>query len=340
MCSYSIVVPVYQAEAYLEECIESVLRQEEHDWELILIDDGSADQSPKICDRYAKEYPNIRVLHKKNAGPIPARCSGYEMARGKYIMNLDADDCLSEYALRTIGENLRRDTDILIFGYRRIDSSGATMSQCSHLPDQTYTHAQKTSLFELLLEERAFNLVWNKVFRADLIRDRLRIPESLKNITAGEDLVLVSPLMAQAASIQTIGAVLYEYRIVSDSISRSFHQKKGTDLILSRSYMREQLQDAGLWNEEIKTCFYRAAWRTISYMVWQCARSRGAFQEKKDFFSCIIRHELYQSSLPYARAVAFPNRKKVSLWLFRHGRFRMFVWYESMQEWLKRQLKK
>ena len=65
MCNYSIVVPVYQAEAYLEECIESVLRQEEHGWELILIDDGSTDQSPKICDRYARQYANITVLHKK-----------------------------------------------------------------------------------------------------------------------------------------------------------------------------------------------------------------------------------------------------------------------------------
>lgn len=65
MCKYSVIVPVYQAEMYLEECIESVLQQEEQDWELILVDDGSTDRSPQICDRYAQQYPKIKVLHKK-----------------------------------------------------------------------------------------------------------------------------------------------------------------------------------------------------------------------------------------------------------------------------------
>ena len=252
-------------------------------------------------------------------------------------MNLDADDRLAEHALRTIDENLRQEnTDILIFGYRRIDRSGMPVSAGSHLPDRTYAHAQKPSLFELLLEERAFNLVWNKVFRADLIRNRLHIPERLKQVTAGEDIILVSSLLAQAGSIKTISDVLYEYRIIPGSISENFHPKKGTDLIFSRSYMREQLQAAGLWTEKVKACFYQAAWQTISYTVWQCARNRGTFQEKKDFCSCIIHHELYKSSLPYACSVSFPKRKKLSLWLFRHRRFRMFVWYESMQEWIKK----
>lgn len=337
MCKYSVVVPVYQAEAYLEECIESVLGQQEQDWELILVDDGSTDQSPRICDRYAERYPEkIRVLHKKNGGPISARCSGYQAARGNYIMNLDADDLLAGHALQTIDRSLRQEAvDILIFSYQRIDRSGTVRSQNCHLPDETYPPGRKTELFETLWREHGLNLVWNKVFRADLIRDSLRIPENLKQVADGDDIVIVTPLLLQAQTIRTIGDVLYQYRMVSNSISKSFRFQKETDFILSRSYLQEQLQKAGLWNEKIQACFYRTAGQTISYIIWQCARSHSTFEQKKAFFARIMGLEFYQNSLPYIRTLPFPNRKKLSLWLFQHRQFRLFVWYEQMQEWLK-----
>lgn len=338
MCKYSVIVPVYQAEMYLEECIESVLQQEEQDWELILVDDGSTDRSPQICDRYAQQYPKIKVLHKKNGGPISARCSGYGLACGKYIMNLDADDRLVSRALKTIDKHLQQGTtDILVFGYQRMNRNGMLVSRYCNLPNQTYTHGQKTALFEVLWREQAFNLVWNKVFCADLIQSRLHIPENLKQVADGEDIVIVTSLLVQAQTIQTIGDVLYEYRMISDSISKSFNFKKEKDFILSRFYLQEQLQRAGLWNENVQACFYRATGQTISYMIWQCARSRSTFQQKKAFFCRIMDLEFYQNSLPYIHILPFPKRKKLSLWLFQHKRFRVFVCYEVMQEWLKKQ---
>ena len=101
----SVIIPVYKAEAYLEECLDSVLAQEYPSLELILVDDGSPDGSPAICDRYAGRHPNIQVIHQENQGPGPARNAGIAAARGEYLMFADADDKLDgPRAIRSLAE--------------------------------------------------------------------------------------------------------------------------------------------------------------------------------------------------------------------------------------------
>ena len=102
MPAISVIVPVYQAEALLPQCVESVLAQTFSDWELLLIDDGSRDGSPTLCDGYAARDPRIRVFHKPNGGVSTARNLGLEQAAGPYIAFLDADDTFEPAALETL----------------------------------------------------------------------------------------------------------------------------------------------------------------------------------------------------------------------------------------------
>ena len=102
MPAISVIVPVYQAEALLPQCVESVLAQTFSDWELLLIDDGSRDGSPTLCDGYAARDPRIRVFHKPNGGVSTARNLGLEQATGPYIAFLDADDAFEPAALETL----------------------------------------------------------------------------------------------------------------------------------------------------------------------------------------------------------------------------------------------
>ena len=90
----SILVPVYNVEQYLPRCIESVLSQDFQDWEMILVDDGSSDKSPQICDEFAEKDNRIKVIHKSNGGANSARLTGFEMSQGVYLMFLDSDDWL------------------------------------------------------------------------------------------------------------------------------------------------------------------------------------------------------------------------------------------------------
>ena len=104
----SIIMPVYNVEDYLCKCIDSVLNQDYEDYEVILVDDGSPDECPKICDSYAKKHDNIRVVHRENGGLSAARNSGIEVAIGEYILFVDSDDYIEPNVLGTLDIWTRR----------------------------------------------------------------------------------------------------------------------------------------------------------------------------------------------------------------------------------------
>ena len=109
----SILVPVYNVEQYLPRCIESVLAQDFQYWEMILVDDGSPDKCPQICDEYAKKDERIRVVHKVNGGLVSARLAGFENSIGKYLMFLDSDDYLLPNALSVLYNKIKEGYDIV-----------------------------------------------------------------------------------------------------------------------------------------------------------------------------------------------------------------------------------
>mgnify|MGYP002711065744 FL=1 len=122
----SILIPVYNVERYLPRCIESVLSQDFQDWEMILVDDGSPDKCPQICDEYSQKDLRIKVLHKKNGGLVSARQAGYLLAKGKYILHLDSDDWLMPHAIATLYNYAEQgDYDIVRGCNRRVYDDGS-----------------------------------------------------------------------------------------------------------------------------------------------------------------------------------------------------------------------
>ena len=110
MKTFSVIVPIYGIEAYLCQCVDSLLEQSYENFELILVDDGSPDRCPEICDSYARKDQRIRVIHKPNGGLVSARQAGIEVATGEYVVNVDGDDWVSprmleEFALRIAQSN-------------------------------------------------------------------------------------------------------------------------------------------------------------------------------------------------------------------------------------------
>ncbi len=121
----SIVIPVYNVEEYLDRCVQSVLRQTLKDIEIILVDDGSPDRCPQMCDEYASKYSHIKVVHKKNAGLGMACNSGLDVATGKYVAFLDSDDWVDPEMYETMYDTAEKHEAQLVFsGLRRVDESG------------------------------------------------------------------------------------------------------------------------------------------------------------------------------------------------------------------------
>lgn len=123
----SIIVPIYNVAPYLRKCIDSLLMQDILDYEIILVDDGSLDNCPQICDEYAATHSNINVIHQKNAGLSAARNSGITIAKGEYIWFVDSDDYVEPNVLNALMEQIERDNlDVLRFSYQNVKESGET----------------------------------------------------------------------------------------------------------------------------------------------------------------------------------------------------------------------
>lgn len=175
MCKFSIIIPVYNVEKYLRECIDSVLRQSYLDIEVILVDDGSSDNSPYICDQYAESDERIKVVHQSNGGVSKARNSGINISTGKYIMFLDADDLMVENSFTQINRILDDcDVDLVALSYNELTNDN--ILEYINILDKNEKNIIvddiKKNYFKILaLTKTIIFQVWSKVFVRSIIMD-------------------------------------------------------------------------------------------------------------------------------------------------------------------------
>ena len=202
----SIIIPVYNASAFLHNAVESVRSDPGEDWELILVNDGSKDGSGSLCDSYASADSRVRVIHQQNRGPGGARNAGLEQARGKYLFFVDSDDALNPGALDVIRQALAKWTpDILTFDYLADDGEG-------HLNPRIANVAPVNAPFRLEDYPRFLNSMpatWARVWKRELYIDNgIRYPD---RAFYGEDLQTSGKLFALADTFVYIPECLYRY---------------------------------------------------------------------------------------------------------------------------------
>ncbi|MBP3302670.1 MAG: glycosyltransferase family 2 protein [Opitutales bacterium] len=207
----SVIVPVYKVEKYLPECIESVLAQTFTDFELILVDDGSPDNSGKICDDYAARDSRIRVFHKENGGVTSARRLGVENSRAKWIMFVDSDDCIFPKALEVLVVEIRDGVDLIEGSCTRTRPH----DDCSTGPG-SQTILCEISGLEYAIEVASHKMVWLPGPVAKIIRKSVLISANALDvpawITFGEDLMMNLKNSLKIRNARRIPDVIYFYR--------------------------------------------------------------------------------------------------------------------------------
>lgn len=199
----SIIVPVYNAEATLRRCIDSVLSQPLADWELLLVDDGSRDSSPTLCDEYAAADARIKAIHKENGGVSSARNVGLSQARGEWICFVDSDDMLTEDALSP--DLTTYAADMLIFPqFRR---NGEVIGKRSNSEWGEYSGEEVNRFLEKSLSRMEMNAVWGKLVKRETIGE-LRFDET---IPIGEDTLFMLRLMKNVRSLWLLPHIMYVY---------------------------------------------------------------------------------------------------------------------------------
>ncbi len=223
----SVIVPVHNREGYINRCIDSVLAQKGVKTEIILVDDGSTDRSPEICDEYAKKHDNILVIHQDNQGLSKARNVGLDTAGGEYIAFLDDDDFLPSDSLKTLlGLQQQSHADMVMGNYARYSDAGEYLDTFK-LPDK-YSNkmlSERETCELLLFSDKTHVLVvsWGKIFRRE-VWEEIRFPVE---IPLGEDQFVFSKLMERCQRIYFTDAVVYNQVFSKKSIGRgNFTRKK------------------------------------------------------------------------------------------------------------------
>ncbi|MBR1470301.1 MAG: glycosyltransferase [Lachnospiraceae bacterium] len=201
METISVIVPVYQAEAFLENCIESILHQEDTGYELLLVDDGSTDASPEICDRYAGEYPQVRAVHMQNKGAAAARNYGIEQAKGELLTFVDSDDEIAPAHLQYL-RSLRERTgaQIVKSAHRKCTPKQLQKEQASVQETASEALTEEYSCYEgenclkaLLYQEHFMSVPWGMLMEKGLWEE-IRFPEG----TEAEDMGTIYRVFAAA----------------------------------------------------------------------------------------------------------------------------------------------
>lgn len=254
----TIIIPVYNVEKYLDKCIESVILQTYKNLQIILVDDGSTDSSPKICDDYAKKYKNILVIHKENGGLSSARNAGLKAAKGDYITFLDSDDYVASTLYDDLYKALNGNKDrIACTNYRRADENGKIYEK-KDIHKKLDTNSNIEYLRELLLHIGDVSTC-TKLFPKEVLVNQWFDEEKLN-----EDLLFMVSIISKFKTIVYTGTIGYYYLIRKNSIS-SGYGKAIEDMALNSIVVNQEIQNKF---KELKEEGYRfALFQNMAYLL-------------------------------------------------------------------------
>ena len=281
MVKISVIVPVYNVEKYLRQCLDSVINQTFSDIEIICINDGSTDNSLRILEEYSKKDNRIVLLNQKNSGAGVARNKGVELAKGEYIQFLDSDDYFEPDLLeKMLNKAISFNSDIVVCSYKKVDDLGnITESKNPNSP----INLDKTPLGKPFnsddFKEDIFSLLtpipWNKLYRRELItKNNIKFPD----INICEDIAFVHSCIAIAENILVFDEELVNYRFNRPGSMATYRTKYTIDVVHSCNALKTFLEKNNLY-KKLEIAFMKAFTNHIRWDLVLCNE-----EERQNFF--------------------------------------------------------
>ena len=342
---YSIIIPVYNVEKYISKCIDSIVNQTYKNIEIILVDDGSPDRSPEICDLYAKKDKRIKVIHKSNGGLVSARKAGIDIATGKYCLFVDSDDWIDECTIEKLNNYITEYGNVDLIKFRYVFEPKKNLqpeyTMCNHILDKD----ERNKVYRELLLTNNYNNLCNEVFKKELydIDDKV-----LKmKINYGEDLIVNLKIFATAKNIVLINDAFYHYllndksithRVMIDSIAKNvsdniyvnkekikYLKKYNIDIekeeivVKSVDFLYNQIKDYICYNKEHNFVELQDRINATDFYKFISKINVGYFKKCK-FYEKRIKKYIINSEIPktkkYVLFFKIRNKiKKIVIWI-------------------------
>lgn len=315
----SVIVPIYKVEKYLHQCVDSILNQTYKNLEVILVDDGSPDGCPAICDEYAEKDSRIHVIHQENGGQSDARNAGLRQAAGEYIMFVDSDDWLDQELVNKV--MVLSPFSIAIFGCTMTDYTGCPQEVISAAEQNRGILITKdTKLLEKLLRNSLLGYAWNKIYNRAAI-DRTHFP----CLSDREDLVFNLQVLSRVSQVVLSEQNGYYYRQhSSSSLHASFHAPvpdymRTAEVLMDAFTMLPVDNRQVLCNTAVKTYLTDAVYRYIKCNSYLSATSRKAEIKK------LFNHDRIRRGLSLRHNTCMLHR--VFIFCFKFGLSSLFYEY-------------
>lgn len=286
----SVIVPVYNVEKYVKKCIESIINQAYSNLEIIIIDDGSTDESGKICDEIKTYDSRIKVFHKKNGGLSSARNYGIKQAKGDYYVFVDSDDWIKSTMIDKLYSALiKNNAEMACCGRIIIDKDGTKKELCV---DKNIAFTCKEIIEKTVFDEKIGVAAWGKIYHKSLFKDIL-FPEG----EIHEDVAIIYKLFAKCNIIYAINSSEYYYRNNPDGISKQKYTRK-YNVVLKHNLQNELFISEKY--PEIKGLMRASTAKSCIEMLIKIVKSENGYIKFDEEYSN-YRNNLKQRSLEYLK---------------------------------------
>lgn len=268
---YSVIVPIYNGEDFLNECIDSVVNQERKDVELILVNDGSTDSSLDICREYSEKNDSIILIDKKNTGSMDSYICGVKKATGDYTCFLDADDILSNNYFNTLDKYVGR-YDVIIYDFYRMYKNRNKPMKINSIPHGEVSKVNMEKIkYDYYSNYKMYSFYrWDKVIKTEIIKNN--IDKIDVRATYFEDLIIGMLNLISSNRIYYISDKLYYYRMRKGSVSHSVNKKIFIDNLIVEKEVEKIAINSGYGIEALKKLHH--------YFIFQYARLAMKADEK------------------------------------------------------------
>ena len=295
MVSFSVIVPVYNCEDYLNDCLQSIIKQDYFNYELILVDDGSTDNSLSICEHYRKQYQNVVVKSKKNEGLLLTRRFALRLVKNEWIIFVDADDYLDKGYFSSVAREIEKNPNIDMVLIKSKTVSDDKRILCE---DKPYfepgrifnTDKDKEDIFFKLASTFDINAMWKKIAKKsiyDIDTDYSRYGK-----VKGEDLLQSVPLLNNSSTILYLDMSFYCYRLSSNGLGRNIKVKYLDDFFVVYSTLANYISEHYSNNNKMIDAFVRHYLRYVALLM----RSFPSFIPINEFVEAskrVINNDIY-----------------------------------------------
>lgn len=299
---FYIIVPVYKAQNFIDSCISSVLSQTYQNYRLILVDDGSPDESGKICDSYAAKYPAITSLHQKNQGALAARQTALKYAMGEiedrentYIVYLDSDDTLRINALEKIRAAIyQNDCDMVIYGYDKVCGDKIVRAYAPALVHEGLV-TDKHELYRIIFNDLHYNSLCCKALRSTIIS--CIDLSACYGIAHGEDLIESIDYVKNSRSVFFMKDSLYNYAVNPESVTQNITDSNYTLSLVDREMVYEFLQSENLFTDEDWASYRAFCIKLLVMEITRILKLRIPAGKKKKYLDDIRNADYFRNCI-------------------------------------------